>query len=342
MVRGCEGAQPAVRDRQPGDASSPFDVRDVGRQPVGSELLERERNGDDPAVELGHGDLGGGVQGRDPFAARQPRLAGAGEAQRLQDRHPEVTQRTGVPGLVVPTGLGVRRPRAAGGEHRGDHDVGLPQLGQQTGVGVPQRGAPQRQRPPTGRDHLLTQRLYEGRVPAHLVRPVVENCHDGAGSRCSVTLQPAPGRRGLGLVEAVAGQQHRVGEEQRELTDVAGPAVRQVGVRLCGDPGRHRRQPHQLGVRRLLPREHDHRSRPRQQDLQALLPRTPTAEQPDDDQIGSLDQRRQSVRVEPGRVGIPPADRRVGRSGAHQVGVRGRQQEQQRRLSSSGSSPRAG
>ena len=82
--------QPGVRGRRAGHPPAPLRVGDVARQPVLVGLLEREGGGDDPAVELGDGDLGGRVQRGDAVVGGRPRGAVPGEAEPLQDRDVEV------------------------------------------------------------------------------------------------------------------------------------------------------------------------------------------------------------------------------------------------------------
>lgn len=134
-------------------------------------------------------------------------------------------------------------------------------------------------------------------------------------------LQRAPGRGGSRRREAVAGEQHGVGEEGAELGEVGRAAVGQVGVRLGGDAGGDGGQLHQLGVGGLFAGQHDHRAGAGEQGVQALLPGAASAEQADHDQFGALQQGGQLLGGEPGRVAEPVADRTLGRAGAEQVGV---------------------
>ncbi len=103
-----------------GDAGHPrgaLGVGDVAGEAVRADLLEGERDGDEPAVELGDRDLGGGVQRGQPLVAGGPLGARGGQAQALQDRHVQAGQRADVPFLVGAAGAGRRpgrgrRPRA--------------------------------------------------------------------------------------------------------------------------------------------------------------------------------------------------------------------------------------
>ena len=111
-------AQPGVVDGDPGDPGAALGVGDVGGQAVAVDLLERERRGDDPPVELGDRDLGGGVQRGDALVAGLPRLARrrsgtapAGPGCRARRRARRPTPRRLRPHRRRP-GLG-----AAGGQH---------------------------------------------------------------------------------------------------------------------------------------------------------------------------------------------------------------------------------
>lgn len=98
LVAALDVAQPGVAYGDPRDAGGTLGVGHVGGQAVVVELLEGERDGDQAAVELGDGDLGGGVQRGEALVVLLPRAAGAGQAQGLEDRHAE-------------RGQGSRRPR---------------------------------------------------------------------------------------------------------------------------------------------------------------------------------------------------------------------------------------
>ncbi len=131
-----------------GDPGGPLGVGDVDGQPVGVDLLERERHGDEPAVELRDRHLGAASSGDSPSSLAAHVGAAAGQAQALQDRHVERGERADVPGLVVPAGRTRRRAGAAGGEHGDDQRVGRAQRRRSSsGSAGAQRGAEHRQRP---------------------------------------------------------------------------------------------------------------------------------------------------------------------------------------------------
>ena len=123
LVRVRDVPQPGVPHGDPGDAGGALGVGHVDRQAVGVELLERERHRDQPAVELGHGDLGGDVERRQPVVVGRPRRAAAGQAEALQDRDVERGELGDVPRLVVAARRRAGRLRAARGEHGDDHRV---------------------------------------------------------------------------------------------------------------------------------------------------------------------------------------------------------------------------
>ena len=116
-------------------------------------------------------------------------------------------------------------------------------------------------------------------------------------------------------------------EERGQLLEVVRAAVGEVGVRLGGDAGWHRGQAHQLGVGRLFAGEDHHGARRRRAGVEAVLPGAAPAEQPDHDEVGAVEQRGQVVGEQAGRVGVAVGHRTLRGTGAHQVGV-GRRQEQ--------------
>jgi hypothetical protein len=334
-------SQPGQGDRGAGHPFRPLGVGDVPRQAVAVELLERERHADQPAVELGDGHLGGRVQRAQAAAGGGPLGPRRGQAQRLDDGDVEGGDGAGVPGLVVAAGLRQRRGRPAGGEHRHHQRVGPAELLEQARVGGPEAGAPDRQGAgPAGLDGRAED-VDELGVAGQLVGPVVED-GDGrpAGRR---PLAHPPRRGGPGGGEAVAGEQDRVGQEVGQLGQVGRAAVGQVPVGLGGDAGGDAGQRHQGRVGRLLAAEDDQRPRLAAQPVQSLAPGLLAAEQADDDQVGAVQQGRQVLQGQPGRVGQPVAG--PAGPGREQVGVGGRQQQDAgttvvRHGASSGSSPR--
>lgn len=93
--------QPPVPDGDPGDPRGPLRIGPVDGEAVLAGLLERERDGDDPPVELGDRDLRRGVQRGEAVVARLPLGAARREAEPLEDRDVQGGQRAHVPRLVV-------------------------------------------------------------------------------------------------------------------------------------------------------------------------------------------------------------------------------------------------
>ena len=148
-LRGRDVPQPGVAHRDPGDPGGALGVGDVDRQPVGVDLLERERHGDDPAVELGDRDLGGDVERATarrrwpPTSSRllvrqRPCRIGTSSAASARD----------VPGLVVAAGA-TRRPGLVppAASTVTTSASAARSVVQQLGLGRAQRGAEHRQRP---------------------------------------------------------------------------------------------------------------------------------------------------------------------------------------------------
>ena len=335
-------AQPGQGDGRAGHPAGALGVGDIARQAVGVELLEREGHADQAAVELGDGHLGGGVQRAQAGVGDRPPGSRRGQAQRLDDRDVEGGDGAGVPGVVVAAGLGQRRGRPAGGEHRHHQRVGAAEQLEQAGVGGPQAGAPDRQGPrPAGLDGLAED-VDELGVAGQLVRPVVEDGHGRAAGRRRPLAHP-PGRGRPGGGEAVAGEQDRVGQEPGQLGQVVRAAMGQVLVGLGGDAGRDAGQGHEGGVWGLLATEDDQGPRLVAQLVEALAPGLLAAEEADDNQVDPVQQARQVVGGQPCRVGQPVAG--PAGPGREQVGVGGGQQQDAgatvvRHGASSGSSPR--
>ncbi len=319
-----------MRHRDAGHPGAAFRVRDVARQPIGIGLLEGERHRDDPAVELRHRHLGGDVE-----RARGPRSESA-QASRDQVRHSPcrigmssaasaVTSHASssppavaVAGLVPPAAstVTINASKVASGASRSS-------------------GAPRRDEQKIGtataavlRLHGIGQGVHERRVPGRLMRPVVQDADPRGVSvrprRTGRSSRPQAGSR-VGGSKPCAGEQHRVADKRVQLSEIARPALGQVLVGLRGHPDRHRGVPHQLRVRGLLAAQHDHRHADRADRVQPVLPGPRRAENPDDHQVGGVEQRGQIGRdVQPGRVGQCVLG--AGRAGRQQVGVgRGQQ-----------------
>lgn len=170
----------------PGDAGGALGVGHVRGQAVLVDLLEGERDGDEPAVELGDGDLAGGVQRGEALVVLLPGGARAGQAQGLEDRHVERGERARVPGLLVAARLRLRGLGAAGGEDGGDDRVRAAEGVQQLRLGGAQGRHVQREGLRAGVLDRLAEGADEGGVPAHVVGAVVEHGDRGAGGRPGV------------------------------------------------------------------------------------------------------------------------------------------------------------
>ena len=325
--RACLTARPA----DPGGA---LGIGDVADEAVRPHLLERERHGDQPAVELGDRDLGGGVQRGQPLVAAGPLGPRRGQAQALQDRDVQAGQRADIPALVGTSGAGRGGHQSAGGQH-GHHDrVGGFECVDQRGFGRAQRGAEHRQRLSAFCLDGVGERVHEAGVARQVMGAVVQDGDDRAlwrlllGAFLGAFLGPfedAPGRGGRGGLETFAGERDRVRQEAGQLEQVVRPAVREVGVRLGDHAGGHGRQLHELGVGRHLAAEHDRRHPGRRNRVQAVLPGLPPAEDADDDRGRSVQQPRQFLDREAGGVSQPVAG--AAGPGRQQVGVRGGEQD---------------
>ena len=167
----------ACATAMPGHPGAALGVGDVGGQPVGVDLLERERHGDDAGRRTRAPRPGWRRPAGDSPSSLPAHCARrAGQAQALQDRDVQRGQCADVPGLVVAAGRRGGRLGAAGGEH-GDHQ----------GVGACQRRpaararrcAARRRRPAARRAagvlDRVAQRLDEGGVAGQVLGAVVED-----------------------------------------------------------------------------------------------------------------------------------------------------------------------
>ena len=169
-------AQPRVVDGDAGHPGAPLGVGDVAREPVLVDLLERERRGDDAAVELGDGDLVGGVERRDAVVGRLPLLPARRQAEALQDRDVEGLHPLDVPRLVVAARARGARGRPAGREHRDDQGVeGAERVVEVVGRRAQRRAEDRDADGLTGGVDRVGQRVREGVVAARLVRSVVQD-----------------------------------------------------------------------------------------------------------------------------------------------------------------------
>ena len=207
-------AQPRVPDRQAGDPGAALRVGDIGDQAVVVNLLERERNCDDAAVELRNRHLTGHVQRAEPVVVVAPLVPRAGQAQALQDRDVQRRKVFDIPAVVV----AARRRRGGlqspGGQHGDHHGVGVFQPLQQLRFGGAQRRAVDGQRSPALVLDRPAQRLDVCGIARQVLRPVVEH-RDGRtyGVGGVVALQLTPSGRHHRRREPEPGHQHGVGKE---------------------------------------------------------------------------------------------------------------------------------
>ena len=317
--------QLGVLDRDAGHPRGALRIGDVAGQAVWPHFLEREGHRDQPAVELGDRDLGGGVQRGQPLVAFGPLGPRRGQAQALQDRDVQAGQRADVPVLVGAAGARGGGNEPAGGEHGDDDHVRGAQGVDQRGFGRAQRGAEHRERASTGRLDGVGEGVHEAGVSRHVMGAVVQDSDDGTVCVRGLSFEDAPGRRSRRRLEPLAGERDRVRQEPRQLAQVLWPAVREVGVRLGDHAARNGRQPHELGVGGRLTAEHDHRHARRRDGVQTVWPGLASAEEADDDGGRARQQRGQIVDFQAGRVGQPVAG--PAGPGRQQVGVRGGEQD---------------
>ena len=260
----------------PGDAGAAFRIGDVGGQTLVVDLLERERNRDDAAVELRHRDLGGDVERRQPSSLSRPGARGYSSGTGPAG--------SGCPGRRARPRSSCRRRRRpsprragvpAGGEHGGHHCVGGAEQ-RRAAPARPSRSEAQNTgsgRPPAS-SMAPAQRLDEAGVARHVLGAVVEH-RDGRDRPPLPERRRGRGRprsaRGRRL-EAEAGHQHRVAEEGVQLPQIRQAALREIDVGLQRDAGGRRRMPHQLGVRRLLTADDDGRHTACHHGVDAVLP----------------------------------------------------------------------
>ncbi len=99
VLRG-DVAKPGLTHGKARHACAAFGIRDIRDQALVVDLLEREGNRDDPAVELGHGHLRRDIEWAQACVVTIPIGARAGEAETLQDRHVQCRKVRDVPGVV--------------------------------------------------------------------------------------------------------------------------------------------------------------------------------------------------------------------------------------------------
>ena len=189
-LRGRHEPQPGMLRSDPGHPCAALGVGHVAGQPVLVDLLEGERRGDDPPVELGDRDLGGRVERSHAVVGGLPLLAAAGQAEPLQDRDVQGGHPLDVPGLVLTAGRRRGRLAPTRREHGDDQGVQAAECVVQVIGGGPQRRGEDRQPDSlTRRVDGVGQRVREVGVPTGVVRPVEQHPHlrQGRWSRTSVS-----------------------------------------------------------------------------------------------------------------------------------------------------------
>jgi hypothetical protein len=306
------GAQPREAHGHARDGRAALGVGHVGRGAVEVRvgLLERHDAAEQPPVELGDRDLHRDVHRAQAGRALGPRRARARHAHRLDHRDAERGERVGAPGALVGAG------RAAGRQDGDDHgvDLTLERLeDRDAAVAVrPQRLGPHAGRHAAGGGDRAGELVDERRVAGREVRAVEDDRH--ARSR------PA-GRHAVGRVRAVLGQrdrvlepvaleQERVGQEPEQVGGVGHAAVAQVLERLGGRRRRRVAELRQLGVGLGLAAQQDEREAgavlrggPRAQGRDPLLPRAAAAEQAHDHDPRAVEQGVERRGVQRRRVG---------------------------------------
>ena len=150
-----------------------------------------------------------------------------------------------VPRLVVAARTDGGRLGAAGGEHGGDQRVQGAEMVEQVGRGIAQRRGEDRNAHPAGRVDGVGERLDVRGVAGGELGPVEDDADPWAGRGRSLAAvgarsgKLAPGRLLRRRVEALAGQQHGVGQERVQCGEIGAAALGQVQVRLGGGPDRH-------------------------------------------------------------------------------------------------------
>ena len=216
-LRRRDVAQPGVVHRDAGHPRGPLGVGDVAGQAVGADLLERERDGDQPAVELGDRDLGRGVQRGQPLVAGRPLLAG-----RRSGTAPAGSARPGWPARRRPIPRRRRRRRRSAGtsaarrQHGDDERVGGAQRVEQRRArrcAATSRTSAAPARPAAST--ASRQGVHEAGVAGQVMGPVVQDRHGraarpgtgAAAGRPRAAVEQAPGRHRGRRLEAVAGEQ---------------------------------------------------------------------------------------------------------------------------------------
>ncbi len=280
FVGGVNAAQSRVPQRQARDPVAALRIGDIGDQAVVVDLLERERNCDDAAVELRYRDLSRDVERGQSVIVGTPLRPRAGQAQPLKDRNIQGRKVFHVPAVVIAArGRGCRLD-PTGGQHGDHHGIGTTQRCQQLRLGGAQRGAVHRKRMSARGFDRRAQRLHIGGVAGQVLRAVVQHGNGGTGAAGIRSPQHPPGRDGNRRAETNARHQHGVAKERVQLAQVVHAPLRQVDVRLQRDTRLDRGTVHQLRVSGLLAADHDRGDAGGQHGLDAVLPGPVAAENP--------------------------------------------------------------
>ncbi len=264
-----DAAEPGEARGQRRAAPHPLGVGDVAGHPVDA-LLERHRHRDDPAVELGEGDVHHHVDRAETGVAPLPALPRPGGGDRLHDGDAEPLERRRRP---LRRDLGAVHRELAHREGEGA-DQGVAQEpaggvaevregGRVVAVGA-QRVAEDRERAAAGVLERGGERVDHGEVAGHPVGPVEdEPDHRPGVGGVEVPVPPGAGGLGIlggaGVVSAVPGDRAGwiasdrgpaggVAEQADELGDVGIAAVDEVGEAAAGDLGVEGAQRAELGV----------------------------------------------------------------------------------------------
>ena len=329
LVRGRDVAQPGVPHRESGDPGAAFGVGDVGDQPLVVDLLERERNRDDAAVELRHGDLGGDVQRRHPVVVARSTgranwsgtaPAGSGRpappgARRSSCRRRRRRRR--VAGLAPPAASTVVTRASAVPSSSSSSGSAVRSDAQYTGSGRPPArfdGVAQRLdvrrccRPAAGRGSRAPRSTGRRRVVA--------------AGRSSTPQVGVADRR----FESDAGHQHVSDRKACRLRQILDTALGEIDVRLQRDARRHRRWLIRSASGACSPLTTTAGTPLAGDRVDAVLPGAVAAENPHHHDVGTpSSSSASSPSTQPRRVG--PAVGRAAGAGGDQVGVRRRQQQ---------------
>jgi predicted GNAT family acetyltransferase len=138
----------------------------------------------------------------------------------------------------------------------------------------------------------VAEHVDERGVARQLVCPVVDDADRRAAGVAHPVAPHAVGRERHRRREAVAGHEHRVGQERQQLAQVVDAPLAQVGGGVGDHSRRHRRGGGQLGVDRALAADRDDRDaalRAVGQQRVEAVPGPAPAEQPDEHQRDAVE-----------------------------------------------------